>query len=177
MTINPTGRILPRLGGVDIVITRLIRGTVEDVWASVTESERTARWFGRWEGEAEQGKTIRVQMAFEEGDVWTDARIESCEAPTLLSLRMGDAADLWLLELTLADRGNRTELTLTQHRDDASGAGEIGPGWEYYLDNLIASRENTTLPNFDDYYPELKAHFEKQADVVGATSESTTAQR
>jgi uncharacterized protein YndB with AHSA1/START domain len=170
MTINPTGRILQRLGGVDIVITRLIRGTVEDVWASVTESERTARWFGRWEGEAAPGNTIRVQMAFEEGDVWTDARIESCAAPTFLSLYVGDASDPWLLDLTLVDHGARTELTLTQHRADAGGAGEIGPGWEYYLDNLIASRENTPLPDFNDYYPELKSYFEEQAQVVNASS-------
>jgi uncharacterized protein YndB with AHSA1/START domain len=172
MTISPTGRILHRLGGVDIVISRLIRGTVDDVWASVTESERTARWFGRWEGEAAPGNTIRVQMAFEEGDVWTAARIESCAPPTFLSLYMGDAGDPWLLDLTLIDRGERTELTLTQHRADAGGAGEIGPGWEYYLDNLIASRENTALPDFNDYYPELKVYFEEQAQVVNANSES-----
>jgi len=177
MTINPTGRIVHQLGGVDIVITRLIRGTVEDVWASVTESERTARWFGRWEGEAAPGNTIRVQMAFEEGDTWTDARVETCEAPTLLSLSVGHAADLWLLDLTLADRGGRTELTLTQHRADASGAGEIGPGWEYYLDNLIASRENTALPDFNDYYPELKSYFEDQAGLVDSSSESMTAKQ
>ena len=172
MTINPTGRILQRLGGVDIVITRLIRGTVDDVWASVTESERTARWIGRWEGEAAPGNTIRVQWTFEEGAAWTDARIESCTAPTFLSLTVGDAADPWLLDLTLIDRGELTELTLTQHRADAGGAGEIGPGWEYYLDNLIASRENTALPDFDDYYPELKSYFEDQAQVVNASSES-----
>jgi len=172
MTITPTGRILPKLGGVDIVITRLIRGNVEDVWASVTESERTARWFGRWEGDGAPGQTIRVQMAFEEGDAWTDARIESCEAPTFLSVSVGDAADPWLLDLRLAHRGERTELTLTQHRPDASGAGEIGPGWEYYLDNLIASRDDTALPDFNDYYPELKSYYEAQAEAA-AESAST----
>jgi hypothetical protein len=37
--------------------------------------------------------------------------------------------------------------------------GELGPGWEYYLDALVASREGQPLPKFDAYYPEQKAYF------------------
>jgi hypothetical protein len=43
--------------------------------------------------------------------------------------------------------------------------GEIGPGWEYYLDNLVASRGDGPLPTFDTYYPAQKAYF------MGLTSE------
>ena len=79
------------------MLTRLISGSLQDVWASVTESDRTARWFGRWEGDARPGATIRVQMAFEEGDAWSDARIESCDPPHRLGLAVVDeaAAGTW----------------------------------------------------------------------------------
>ncbi|MET0865005.1 MAG: SRPBCC family protein [Nakamurella sp.] len=166
MNLIPTGRISSSSSGVDLVVTRLIRGSVDDVWASITESDRTARWFGRWEGDAGPGKLIRVQMAFEEGDAWSDVRIESCDPPTYLSVSTLDDAGRWLLDLALAARGDRTQLTLTQHLENADGVGEIGPGWEYYLDNLIASREDIPLPDFNDYYPSLQSHFEDQAVVV-----------
>jgi len=163
MTAEPTGKLVPTNGGVDIVLTRLISGPVQDVWASVTESERTARWFGRWEGDARPGGAIRVQMAFEEGDAWSDARIESCDPPHRLSLAVGD----WHLELSLAAQGESTELTFTQHRETTAGAAEIGPGWEYYLDNLLASRDGSALPSFDDYYPAMQAYYESQAAALG----------
>ena len=164
MTPEPTGRLVPTSTGVDIVLTRLISAPLEDVWASVTDSERTARWFGRWEGDARPGGAIRVQMAFEEGDAWSDARIESCDPPHRLGLAVGD----WRLELTLALRGDATELSFIQHRETPDGAGEIGPGWEYYLDNLLASRTGSPLPDFADYYPSMQAYYEDQAAAVSA---------
>ena len=162
MKINPTGRLVPTPQGVDIVLTRSIRGPISDVWASVTESERTARWFGRWEGDPQPGGMIRVQMGFEEGDAWSDARIDACDPPSHLALSTSDAAGEWHLEITLEAQGDTTELTFTHHRDNSDGAGEIGPGWEYYLDNLIASRESEPLPDFNDYFPALQDHYVRQ---------------
>jgi uncharacterized protein YndB with AHSA1/START domain len=158
----PTGRILPTADGVDIVLVRLIRGTIQDVWASITESDRTARWFGRWEGEGAQGALLRLQMGFEESQPWCDVRVESCEPPHHLGLRVVDAAGDWSLEITLRPRGDRTELTFVHHRENADGAGEIGPGWEYYLDNLVASRLGVPLPTFDDYYPSMQKYYQDQ---------------
>jgi hypothetical protein len=42
-------------------------------------------------------------------------------------------------------------------------AGEAGPGWEYYLDVLVASRAGEKLPSFEDYYPSQKAYYAEQA--------------
>ncbi len=164
MTPVPTGRILETADGVDLVLTRLIRGSIDDVWASITESERTARWFGRWEGDAAPGSTVRVQLGFEEGSPWADARIESCEPPEHLAITTIDAAGNWHLDVRLsATAGERTELTFVQHRENTDGVGDIGAGWEYYLDNLIASREGTTLPQFADYFPAMQDYYLDQA--------------
>lgn len=163
MTPVPTGRVLLTANGVDLVLTRRIRGTVEDVWASVTESDRTARWFGKWEGDPAPGAMIRVQLGFEEGEPWSNVRIETCDPPEHLELTVVDAAGEWYLEIRLASRGDHTDLTFVQHRENTDGVGEIGPGWEYYLDNLVASREGTPLPSFDDYYPAMLEYFTEQA--------------
>lgn len=164
MNPTPTGRLVPTADGIDLVLTRRIRGTIDDVWASVTESERTERWFGRWEGTARPGGAIRVQMTHEEGAGWSDAVIESCEPPHLLAVSLTDAAGGWWLEIRLADGGERTELTFVQRRIDPGGVGDIGPGWEFYLDMLIATRESQPLPSFDDYHPCMSAHYTDQTE-------------
>lgn len=160
MTPLPTGRLFGTENGVDLVLTRTFRAPVEDVWASLTESERTARWFGPWTGEPGPGRTIKVQLRFEEGEPWMEARIEECAPPRQLRLRTEDEVGVWRLSLLLSEVDGTTELKFVHHRENRDGVGEIGPGWEYYLDNLVASREDQPLPSFDDYYPAQKAHYE-----------------
>ncbi|WP_406674881.1 SRPBCC family protein [Nonomuraea sp. N2-4H] len=156
----PTGTLFQSDDGLDLVLTRTFRAPAADVWASVTEPERTARWFGPWEGEAGPGRTISVQLAFEEQTPWTEMRIEACEPPRRLELTAEDAAGSWHLELLLSEADGGTELRFIQHLATAEGIGEIGPGWEYYLDLLAASRDGSAKPEFDEYYPAMKAYYE-----------------
>jgi uncharacterized protein YndB with AHSA1/START domain len=149
---NPTARLL----GTDLVLTRTFRAPADDVWASLTESDRTARWFGPWEGTPEPGHTIKVQMAYEEEAPWTEMRIEACEAPRRLELLMTG----WQIVITLTETDGTTELVFTQHLAGTEGIGDIGPGWEYYLDMLVAARDGAPKPKWDDYYPAQKAYFE-----------------
>ncbi|MEU8105758.1 ATPase, partial [Nonomuraea muscovyensis] len=66
MSPTPTGRLFRTDTGSDLVLRRTFRAPAEDVWASLAESDRTARWFGPWEGDAAPGRTIKVQLAYEE---------------------------------------------------------------------------------------------------------------
>src|SRR5947207_12460528 len=86
MSPTPTGRLF----GDDLVLTRTFRAPIADVWASLTDPERTARWFGAWEGDAAPGRTIKVQMMHEEGKPWMDLTIDACEPPTHLALSAAD---------------------------------------------------------------------------------------
>lgn len=79
-----------------------------------------------------------------------------------LAVSAGDGNDRWLLEMALTETAGVTELRFTQHVTTTDAVGEVGPGWEYYLDALAAAREDRPLPTFDDYYPSLKEHFEAQ---------------
>jgi uncharacterized protein YndB with AHSA1/START domain len=159
MTPKPTGRLLLTGEGRDLVITRSFPVPIEDVWASITEPERTARWFGPWTGEAGPGRTISYTMSFEQEGPPSSMLIEACEPPTHLAVRaLNDYGD-WRLEIHLTEANGVTELRFTQHLDESVNVGDIGPGWEYYLDNLVASREGAVLPNFNDYYPSQKQYF------------------
>lgn len=163
MTLEPTGQLIPTPTGYDLVLTRSYRAAPDDVWASVTEPERTARWFGPWRGRAEVGRTVEVQMAFEESAPWCPLRIEACEPPRRLAVSMEDEAGSWSMELLLAESGGTTELRLVQHLASTEHLGQTGPGWEYYLDMLTATRTGGPRPDFEDYYPAQKAYFESLA--------------
>ena len=86
MSRAPTRGIVRGDWAYDLVIARSFAAPIGDVWASVTEPERTARWFGAWRGEAGPGRTIALQMGFEEGMPWCDVRIEACDPPRRLAV-------------------------------------------------------------------------------------------
>ncbi|WP_093720062.1 SRPBCC family protein [Streptomyces sp. FZ201] len=163
MTPEPTGRLVPTATGHDLILARTYKASADDVWASVTEPERTARWFGPWRGEAAPGNTIEVQMLFEESEPWFAVRIEACEPPRRLAVVTQDEAGGWFLELLLTETDGTTELRLVQHLTSTEQLGEIGPGWEYYLDLLTTSRTGGPRPAFEDYYPAQQAYFESLA--------------
>ena len=156
MTAQPTGR----LRGNDLVLTRRFRASMEDVWTSLTDPASTARWFGSWEGTPGVGNEIRVQMGFEDGQPWLTKKIEVCESPRRLVLTSVGSSFTSKLELCLKPTSDGCELEFIQHAINRGMMGEIGPGWEYYLDALVASRDGGPRPKFDTYYPAQKAYFQ-----------------
>jgi uncharacterized protein YndB with AHSA1/START domain len=166
MNPTPAGRLVRTPQGRDLVIVRTFRAPIEDVWASITEPERTARWWGPWTGEPGPGRTIRYTMAFEAEGPASEMLIEACEPPRHLAVRaINDYGD-WRLEAHLSESGGVTEMRFTQHLDAETNVGDVGPGWEYYLDNLVASRTGDPMPDFNDYYPSQKQYYLDQAAAM-----------
>jgi uncharacterized protein YndB with AHSA1/START domain len=159
----PTGQLFRNNIGSDLVMTRTFGAPVEDVWASVTESDRTARWFGPWEGDAVPGGTIKVQMAYEDETPWIDMHVDACDPLRRLALSATDDHGNWRIELLLSVDNGSTQLRFIQHLDTEEQIGEIGPGWEYYLDMLVAARDGSPQPDFADYYPAMKPYFDELA--------------
>jgi hypothetical protein len=93
-----------------------------------------------------------------------DLTIDACEPPSKLALSSAGEHGNWLMDIVLTETGGVTELRFTHHLTDTEGAGEIGPGWEFYLDALVASRDGQPTPDFNDYYPSMKEHFEAQVN-------------
>ncbi|MGW4324835.1 SRPBCC family protein [Nocardia sp. NPDC004573] len=167
MTKQPTGRLFPADTGRDLVLTRTYRAPIEDVWASVTEPDRTARWFGPWEGETGPGRTIKLQMVFEDQQPWMQLRIDVCEPPHRLAVSAIDDHGDWQLDLSLREAAGTTELRFTHHlRSDTEIAQlpQVGPGWEYYLDMLGAARAQNDRPDFADYYPAMQEYYARLVD-------------
>ncbi|EME16026.1 SRPBCC family protein [Rhodococcus triatomae] len=170
MPATATGRLVRRGDGADLLIDRQFSEPAAEMWAAVTRSERTAAWFGPWSGTAAPGNTIHVQMRFEDGEPWMDMTVEECEPPDRYVLSSSDDFGSWLMELQVAAAPGGCRVRLIQHLDSSSVAlaADTGPGWEYYLDLLVAARSGGPRPEFDGYL-ELKGHYESEvARVAGA---------
>ncbi|WP_084964302.1 SRPBCC family protein [Thermoactinospora rubra] len=167
MNREPTAGLFRTAEGGKLLLTRTFRASMEDVWDCITEPERTARWYGPWEGDARPGQTIKVQLIFEEGAPWADLLIERCEPPRRLDLAMVDETATWRLQLSLSESDGTTELRFVQHLDTEEGLAEIGPGWEWYLDKLAAAFHGAPQPAFEEYYPAMKPYFEQLTPQTG----------
>lgn len=149
--------------GCDLVLERAYEGSVDDVWASITDPDRLDRWFGRWSGEGAPGKTVQVVMRFEASDEPQTVVIEDCRPPRYLRLRMGDGASIWRLSVEITPGPSGAGLRLSHHLSDPATATTVGPGWDYYLDMLSAARADRELPRWEDYYPALTGYYERAA--------------
>lgn len=148
--------------------TRTFHAPIEDVWAAVTEPQRLARWLGTWTGDPTTGE-VKFQMLFEDEMPAERFRIDECDAPHRLRVTTsmpydGENPEHWQLRLDLAEEGGITTLTFAQIVPDPAMAENVGPGWDYYLDRLVAAeadRDPATV-NFEDYYPALSEHYRKE---------------
>ncbi|MFV2177327.1 SRPBCC family protein [Actinomadura sp. LOL_016] len=157
---TPTGRLIATATGTDLRMTRTFKATIDDVWASITEPDRTARWFAHWSGDGRPGATVRLTLVHEEGRPESDLTIIACEPPHRLEVETVDEYGRWHLEARLEEADGVTTLTFLHHLDPETEVQSTGPGWEYYLDRLAASVAGTPQPDFDDYYPAQRAYFE-----------------
>lgn len=161
----PTGRRERRSFGEAIVLERTFAAAVEDVWAAVTEPERLQRWIGTWDGDPDSGQVV-FRMTAEGDDVAAETiHIDDCVPPYLLRARI-DVADPpgqeWHWELHLRHDAGTTTLTFVQSAAGDVPIGDVGPGWEYYLDRLVAAEAGGDVASIDferDYYPAMSSHY------------------
>ncbi len=172
MAPTPTGTREQESGDDVLVLTRRIRASVAEVWATLTQSARSAAWIGTWTGDPASG-SIEFTMAFEgdavEPQVFT---IDSCRAPTHLAVTSAapddeGSTETWHLEIDLSEASDddggpgTTLLRFSQPIPDPSWAESVGPGWEYYLDRLAAATVGADVQaiDFEDYYPAQSRHY------------------
>ncbi|KQT02298.1 SRPBCC family protein [Cellulomonas sp. Leaf395] len=157
MTPNATGRRETRDGHDSVVIDRTFRAPIESVWAAVTESDRLGRWVGTWTGNPTTGSVL-FRMNAEGDDVKPETvTIHDCDPPRRLSLtsQVAGEQNVFHFLLELSEVAGTTTLTFSQSVPDADMATGVGPGWEYYLDRLVAAETGADVAgvDFDDYYP------------------------
>lgn len=166
-TPQPTGRRETRRGETFLVFERTFRAPIQDVWDAVTESERLERWIGVWSGDPASGSVTFRMTAEGEGVPDETIWVDECVPPRRLVMRSaqpGESDVLWAWEVDLAEVDGTTTLTFAQGVTDPELAESVGPGWDYYLDRLVAAHAGEDLApiDFDDYYPAFRDHYRAQ---------------
>ncbi|MGY0499952.1 SRPBCC family protein [Nocardia sp. FBN12] len=167
-TPTASGHRRDRTDGIYCEWTRTFRAPISDVWAAVTDPQRLARWLGTWTGDPSSGE-VKFQMLFEDEMPAERFRIDECDAPYRLRVTTsmpydGENPEHWQLRLDLTEEGGITTLTFAQNVPDPTMAENVGPGWDYYLDRLVAAEDDRdpATVSFDDYYPALSEHYREE---------------
>ena len=68
---------------------------------------------------------------------------------------------MWHFLVELTEDAGTTTLSFSQSVPDAEMAAGVGPGWEYYLDRLVAAETGADVAavDFDAYYPAQSDHY------------------
>lgn len=158
---EPTGTRRDDAAATRIVLTRTFRAPIEDVWAALTEPARLARWIGSYTGDPADGE-VGFTMTAEEGAVEERMEIRECQPPQRLAvIAHTDQGPPWDLDLDIREQGGVTTLAFSQVVTDPAAIESVGPGWEYYLDRLVAAESGGDVAaiDFNDYYPAMLEHY------------------
>lgn len=154
-----TGFLRTTGDGFELVLVREFLLSPDEVWGWVTDSEKLARWIGPFEGEAAVGSVVQLTMTEEEGSDPQPVTILECDPSRRLAVEMaGDGAG-WQLQLDLSVRGEETLLTFNQLIEQGDDITSVGPGWEFYLDRLVAAITGAVPVPWDSYYPALVGYY------------------
>jgi uncharacterized protein YndB with AHSA1/START domain len=150
MTSNASGggRILGSLRSADgkgvVRVEDRFHTGIDDVWSSLTDPGRLARWIGEVEGDLRLGGEYRFRF-FASGSEGT-GRVEACEPPRRLLLLIKDEGqpDEEVIEATLAADGDQTILVLEERGMPLDLLAAYGAGVQIHVEDLganIAGRE------------------------------------
>lgn len=168
MSISATGVFRPVTNDqFELVLHRHFDASPETVWTVLTDATECGRWLGTWTGDPATG-FVEMTMVAEEGDAKQTVKILECRAPEVIRVQQGPEEQPWTLEVRLAENGNATELTFLQPMDPEFSIGmlpDVGPGWEYYMDRLVAAvaGDDADKISWDDYYPALREPYQELA--------------
>ncbi|TFD49840.1 hypothetical protein E3T55_10445 [Cryobacterium frigoriphilum] len=150
MTAKPTGRLAQREDGLYIMFDRLFNEPIEKVWASLSRPAELEKWIGTYTGSPTTG-AVRFRMTAEAEAEWEYVNIRECVAPHRFTGDFGTGPKAWHALFHLVEGDGMTTLTFGQRLHTAAEAATVGPGWDYYLDRLVAVRAGRALPEWSHY--------------------------
>ena len=89
-------------------------------------------------------------------------RILDCSPPRRLAVTATDDYGTWEVVLELSEANGVVTLRFIQLLTDPSTLENTGPGWDYYLDRLVAAETGGDVAGVDfeaDYYPAMRDYY------------------
>lgn len=157
---QPTGRLVRKDDGVYVVLDRIFRAPIEEVWAYFSRSARLAEWIGEYTGTGSTG-AVKFRMNQEGDDApWENVAILECHAPHRLRVDVGQSPASLVLYVHLTEASGHTTVTFGQRLRSLSDEASMGVGWDYYLNRLVAAHDGKPMPVWTDYHPAMLEHYE-----------------
>jgi uncharacterized protein YndB with AHSA1/START domain len=143
---------------------------INDLWSSLTDPGRLARWYGQVEGDLRLGGRFRLHV--EDADSDAIGRVEACDPPRRLLVTTRETEESYQrgkgvppydagLEVTLAPDDDRTVLVIEVRGMPLNAIAFYGAGWQIHAENLasfLAGRERgDTEARWDQLVPAYQA--------------------
>ncbi len=134
---------------------------VDDVWSALVVPERLARWLGEFGGELRPAGTFDARFFASE---WQGTgRVERCEAPSRLCVRMTNAenSEVDTMEVTLVPAAQRTGLVVEQRGVRLDQLAAFAAGLQVHVEDLaayLAGRGRCdAVPRWKELFPVYQA--------------------
>ncbi|MFP3467371.1 SRPBCC domain-containing protein [Leifsonia sp. SIMBA_070] len=156
---QPTGRLVRKDDGVYLVLDRMFRAPIEEVWTYFSRSPRLASWLGEYSGSGATGAVKLRMTADGDGSDWQDVAVLECTAPRRLHADIGAAGDSHRMFVHLTEASGRTAVTVGRRLRSVVDEADAGPRWDYYLDRLVAAHDHKPEPEWSSYGPVMTEHY------------------
>ncbi|WP_329475233.1 SRPBCC family protein [Kribbella sp. NBC_01484] len=181
MTSNagPGSRVLGRLGVADgtgvVRVEDRYDTDIDDLWSSITDPERLARWYGKVEGDLRLGGAFTLYL--ESADLNSIGRVDTCEPPRRLrittresdeSARRGNGPPPFeqTVEATLTAAGPQTVLTIEIRGLPLDKIEYFGAGWQIHAENLAAYLAHQESTETESRWSELVTTYRQLASTI-----------
>ena len=156
-----------------LTIERLLPGSIDRVWAYLTESDLRRQWLAAGTMEMRVGSPVELVWRNNElmdnpgtppegldGRHEMQSEITELEPPHRLAFTFGNAGEV---TFDLEPVGDMVRLTLTHRRlPDRATMLKVSAGWHAHIDVLAARLGGEEPPPFWDNWVALKAEYERR---------------
>ena len=156
---QPTGRLVRKDDGVYIVIDRIFKAPIEEVWTYFSRSPRLAEWIGEYKGTGSTG-AVKFRMNAEGDDAeWQDVAVRECTAPHRLHVVVDPSGEAMVMYVHLTEASGHTTVTFGYRLHKVADGADLAVGWDYYFDRLTAAHDHKPMPEWSDYHPAMVDHY------------------
>lgn len=138
---------------------------VDDLWTTLTDPSRLARWVAEVDGDLRPGGTF--QARFTSG--WQGpGRVDICDAPRhlLVTMRPGHP-DQTVIEATISPAGDQSLLVVEERGLPLSEAAAHGAGWQAHIEDLAAYLTGQSTTDWRARWTDLTPVYQAQQALLG----------
>lgn len=154
-------------GALAVTFERRYDTSPDDLWRTVTEPERLARWFAPVAGELREGGQFTIH--FDDADVPV-CRVEKCDTPTSFAWTWHHSTSTSRVEVEVHPEGSGSRLVLRHERIQSP---DYAAGWQAHLlglDDYLAGGDAAGDAWWDRFSSAQRAYAQELQQIQGRSA-------